>query len=95
MPRCMPLYMPLHHAPLQCSAITVCCAGYLQVLAATFRIKDPEEKLKARQEALAGSLGDKLKLMSKLLVSRRPWMQEQSVLTEHRIPVVIISTDEL
>jgi hypothetical protein len=35
----------------------------------SFRIKDPEEKVKARQELVAGTLADKLKLLSKLLVS--------------------------
>jgi hypothetical protein len=33
------------------------------------RIQDPAEKVKARQELVTGALGDKLKLLSKLLVS--------------------------
>lgn len=33
------------------------------------RIQDPEEKLKARQDLVAGALGDKLKHLSKLVVS--------------------------
>jgi hypothetical protein len=36
----------------------------------TMRIQDPAEKIKARQELVTGALGDKLKLLSKQLVSR-------------------------
>jgi hypothetical protein len=39
-------------------------------VAPTFRIKDPEEQIKARQELLEGALKDKLDLLSKLVVSR-------------------------
>jgi len=35
----------------------------------SFKIQDAEEKAKARQELVAGALGDKLKLLSKLVVS--------------------------
>lgn len=34
------------------------------------RIQDPDEKIKARQAAVAGPLGDKLKLLAKLLEGR-------------------------
>jgi hypothetical protein len=37
-------------------------------MAATFRIKDPEEKVKARQELLGAGLKDKLLLLSKHVV---------------------------
>jgi hypothetical protein len=43
----------------------------VQTLYPSFKIKDPEEKVKARQELLAGPLADKLKLLSKTVVSSR------------------------
>lgn len=45
-----------------------CCCGVV-CRYASFKIQDPEEKVKARQELLAGGLNDKLKLLSKLVVS--------------------------
>jgi hypothetical protein len=41
----------------------------LQVLVPTFRMKDPEEQKKARQELAAGALKEKLTLLNKLVVS--------------------------
>jgi hypothetical protein len=41
----------------------------LQVLVPTFRIKDPEEQKKARQELAEGALKEKLALLNKLVVS--------------------------
>jgi glutathione S-transferase len=46
------------------------CEDIWQTLLPTFRIKDAEEKLKARRELLTGALGDKLKLLTKLLENR-------------------------
>eukprot|EP00775_Hariotina_reticulata_P005347 gene5347-5583_t len=43
------------------------CEDIWQTMYPTFRIKDPEEKLKARQELVSGTLADKLKLLSKLI----------------------------
>lgn len=40
----------------------------LQVLVPTFRIKDPEEQKKARQELAQGALKEKLVLLDKLVV---------------------------
>jgi hypothetical protein len=42
---------------------------YFQVLVPTFRIKDPEEQKKARQELAEGALKEKLTLLNKLVVS--------------------------
>lgn len=42
----------------------------LQVLVPTFRIKDPEEQKKARQELAQGALKEKLALLNKLVESR-------------------------
>jgi hypothetical protein len=49
--------------------ITCLLLAVLQTLYPSFKIKDPEEKVKARQELLAGPLADKLKLLSKAVVS--------------------------
>jgi hypothetical protein len=40
----------------------------VQVLVPTFRIKDPEEQKKARQELAKGALKEKLALLNKLVV---------------------------
>lgn len=55
----------------------VAAAVLLQTLYPSFKIKDPEEKVKARQELLAGALADKLKLLSKVIVSaqQHSWQQ--------------------
>jgi hypothetical protein len=52
----MPFPTPLP-TPLLCSA-------------PTFKIEDAEARLKARQEVAAGPLADKLKMMTKLVVSK-------------------------
>jgi hypothetical protein len=49
-----------------CRAVS-CCA--LLCSYPSFKIQDPAEKARARQDLLAGALGDKLKLLSKLVVS--------------------------
>jgi hypothetical protein len=57
---------------LACGTISlngVVCRWFVQTLYPSFKIKDPEEKVKARQELLAGALADKLKLLSKTVVS--------------------------
>lgn len=46
------------------------CEDVWQTLYPSFKIKDPEEKVKARQELLAGPLADKLKLLSKTVEAR-------------------------
>uniref|UniRef100_A0A383VC85 Glutathione S-transferase n=1 Tax=Tetradesmus obliquus TaxID=3088 RepID=A0A383VC85_TETOB len=46
------------------------CEDVWQTLYPSFKIKDPEEKVKARQELLAGALADKLKLLSKVIEGR-------------------------
>jgi hypothetical protein len=60
------------HPPRSC-----CCCPSLPCVATrptsnlsypSFRIQDPEAKIKARQELVAGALGDKLKLLTKLVV---------------------------
>lgn len=46
------------------------CEDVWQTIYPSFKIQDAEEKAKARQELVAGALGDKLKLLSKLVESR-------------------------
>eukprot|EP00775_Hariotina_reticulata_P004727 gene4727-4977_t len=46
------------------------CEDLLQTVVPTFKIKDPEEQAKARQELLEGALKDKLDLLSKLVEGR-------------------------
>ena len=47
-----------------CCCAVLCCVHS----APTMRIQDPAEKVKARAELVTGALGDKLKLLSKLVV---------------------------
>lgn len=46
------------------------CEDCWQTLAPTMRIQDADEKVKAREALVTGGLGDKLKLLSKLLEAR-------------------------
>jgi glutathione S-transferase len=46
------------------------CEDIWQTLYPSFKLKDAEEKLKARQELVTGALADKLKLLSKLVENR-------------------------
>lgn len=46
------------------------CEDVWQTIYPSFKIQDPAEKAKAREELLAGALGDKLKLMTKLVEGR-------------------------
>lgn len=46
------------------------CEDIWQTVAPTMRIQDADEKVKARKELVTGALGDKLKLLTKLVESR-------------------------
>lgn len=53
------------------------------MLAATFRIKDPEEKLKVLEELVGAGLKDKLLLLSKHVVRARVYVRAQCCSRRH------------